>query len=283
VSGTLNSAAEASFRLEFFANAIGDSSGFGEGEQFLGSRSVLTDVEGNAAFSATFLEFVPVGASITATATDADGNTSEFSAGLVVEVATSTPPVALDDAAVTESATAVELDVLANDEGFDGGLIAGSVFVINVPANGSTQTDPATGFVTYTPMAMFSGIDIFGYTVDDSLGGESNIATVSITVLPAPTFSIGGVVSGLSGAGLVLQNNLADDLEINADGGFTFSIPLDDGSAYAVTVLKQPTVPSQTCSVASGSGVLAGLDITDVIVTCVNAGGIFADSFEDGL
>lgn len=280
VSGTLNSAAEASFRLEFFANATSDPSGFGEGEQFLGSRSVVTDVEGNAVFSATFLEFVPVGASITATATDADGNTSEFSAGLAVEVATSTPPVARNDAAVTEAATAVTIDILDNDDGFDGELNSGSVFVLNVPSNGSTQIDTITGFITYTPMTAFSGIDNFGYTVEDSLGTESNIATVSITVLLPIKFSIGGDVSGLTGAGLVLQNNLGDDLAISADGGFTFETQLDDGSTYAVTLLTQPTSPIQICSVSSSSGVLAGTDITDVIVTCITDI-IFSDSFED--
>ena len=66
-----------------------------------------------------------------------------------------------------------------------------------------------------------------------------------------------------------MQNNGGDDLAISADGAFTFATALDDETAYAVTVLTQPSAPSQTCSVSNGSGTLAGADVTDVAVTCV--------------
>jgi hypothetical protein len=154
--------------------------------------------------------------------------------------------------------------------------------VINVPSNGSTQTDPATGFVTYTPMAMFSGMDSFGYTVEDNQGAESNIGTVSITVLPPVRFSISGNINGLSGSGLVLQNNQGDDLVISANGDFTFETQMEDGGPYAVTVLTQPNSLIQICIVSNGSGVLAGVDITNVTVTCITDI-IFSDSFEDRL
>lgn len=70
------------------------------------------------------------------------------------------------------------------------------------------------------------------------------------------------------GSGLVLQNDGRDDLTVSADGSFTFATPLADGSAYDVTVLTQPTSPDQSCTVANGSGTLAGGDVTDVQVTC---------------
>jgi hypothetical protein len=82
------------------------------------------------------------------------------------------------------------------------------------------------------------------------------------------TFTVGGTVSGLEGEGLVLQNNGGDDLAINADGGFAFTTPLADGSDYEVSVLTQPTNPSQTCEIAHGSGTLQGENVTDVAVTC---------------
>lgn len=283
MSGTLNAASESVFHVEFFSNSASDASGFGEGENFLGSRSVMTDADGNSTFSATFLDFVPIGANVTATATDVNGNTSEFSALFTVGAATNTPPVALDDEAITANDTAVTIDILANDEGADGGLNSDSVFVINAPSNGSTQIDTVTGSITYTPMAAFSGIDNFGYTVEDSLGAESNIGNVSITVLPPSTFSIGGNVTGLEGLGLTLQNNLVDDLVITANGNFLFATLLINGSDYAVSVLQQPITPSQICVVSSSSGAVAGSDITDVIVTCTTGSGIFSDSFEDEL
>ena len=42
--------------------------------------SVQTDASGNAGFSVTLPTPLPTGEQVTATATDADGNTSEFSA-----------------------------------------------------------------------------------------------------------------------------------------------------------------------------------------------------------
>jgi len=84
VPGSLNSAnvAVSGFgsaypvKFDFFANTACDSTGFGPGEQYLGSAE-LTGAPGNFTFSFTPVPGKPV---ITATATDANGNTSEFSA-----------------------------------------------------------------------------------------------------------------------------------------------------------------------------------------------------------
>ena len=84
LEGTLDSTPETAFRLEFFSNAEADGSGYGEGETFLGSIDVTTDTSGIADFSAAFAQRVPLGHFITATATDPDGNTSEFSAAVEV-------------------------------------------------------------------------------------------------------------------------------------------------------------------------------------------------------
>jgi hypothetical protein len=78
VSGTLNSTPSSAFRLEFFASEFCDATGHGEGQQFIGTSDVTTDAGGNATFGPlTFA--APDFAEITATATDPDGNTSEFS------------------------------------------------------------------------------------------------------------------------------------------------------------------------------------------------------------
>jgi hypothetical protein len=74
-------------------------------------------------------------------------------------------------------------------------------------------------------------------------------------------------VSGLVGGGtLVLQNNGGDDKTIVANGPFTFATPVASGATYAVTVLSKP--PSQTCTVASGSGTVGTSAVTSVAVTC---------------
>jgi CSLREA domain-containing protein len=79
ISGTLNSAPNTTFRIEFFAGSGCDPSGFGEGRRFIGTTNATTNNNGDVTFGP--LSFaVPAGQSeITATATDAVGNTSEFS------------------------------------------------------------------------------------------------------------------------------------------------------------------------------------------------------------
>jgi len=80
VAGTLDSTPNTRFRLEFFASRQCDPSKFGEGETFLGSVTVTTDAKGSAAFQFGDYLYNPVGPYVTVTATDPDGNTSEFSA-----------------------------------------------------------------------------------------------------------------------------------------------------------------------------------------------------------
>jgi hypothetical protein len=63
--------------LDIYASAV-TSNGY-EGERWLGMTTVTTDVFGLAAFHVTGLGMTTAGEWITATATDVDGNTSEFS------------------------------------------------------------------------------------------------------------------------------------------------------------------------------------------------------------
>ena len=80
VVGTLHSTPLATFELEFFANSSTDSSGFGEGERYLGSASVTTDAAGDGVFDATLLQETLATEWITATATNTLlRDTSEFS------------------------------------------------------------------------------------------------------------------------------------------------------------------------------------------------------------
>jgi hypothetical protein len=85
LSGTLQSTANATFRLEFFSNAACDASGNGEGKTFLGTTNVTTNGTGNGSFS--FATPIVVGQYATATATDSANNTSEFSACKLVATA----------------------------------------------------------------------------------------------------------------------------------------------------------------------------------------------------
>lgn len=80
VEGRLNSRPNTNFRLDLYASAACDPTGFGEGEHYLGTVEVLTDTASDAYFYANLAVTVVPGRFLTATATDPDGNTSEFSA-----------------------------------------------------------------------------------------------------------------------------------------------------------------------------------------------------------
>ncbi len=97
---------------------------------------------------------------------------------------------------------------------------------------------------------------------------NGNVVTVAINCT-TNQYLVGGSVTGLAGTGLVLQNNAGDDLTVNSNGSFAFATPIASGAAYAVTVLTQPTNPSQTCTVTSGTGTVGGADVTTVSVNCI--------------
>jgi hypothetical protein len=82
--------------------------------------------------------------------------------------------------------------------------------------------------------------------------------------------TIGGSVAGLTGSGLVLQNNAAGNLSVTSDGAFTFADTASSGTGYSVTVFTQPSSPAQTCTVANGTGTLASSSVTSVVVTCTS-------------
>ena len=80
ISGTLNSAASASYTVDFFTNTAADASGFGEGRTYLGQSTVNTNASGAGTFN--FTAAIPAGTFVTATATSATNSTSEFSSAV---------------------------------------------------------------------------------------------------------------------------------------------------------------------------------------------------------
>lgn len=83
-------------------------------------------------------------------------------------------------------------------------------------------------------------------------------------------FSISGSVTGLTGSGLVIQNNGADNIVIPGNGSFTFSTQLQANATYSVTVLTNPSSPAQLCTVSNGTGIISNTNITNVTITCAN-------------
>jgi 6-phosphogluconolactonase (cycloisomerase 2 family) len=155
-------------------------------------------------------------------------------------------------------------------------VLANGAATLGITANG-TFTFP-TPLATGTAYAVAVQTQPTGQTCSVANGsgtiGTASVSNVAVTcaAIPPGSRTIGGTVSGLAGTGLVLQNNGGNSLAVAGNGGFTFSTALTVGATYAVTVLTQPSSPTQTCAVTNGSGTVGALNITNVTVACTTVG-----------
>ena len=85
VQGTLTSTPNSTFTIQFFSNVAPDPSGHGEGQDYQGSATVLTDANGNASIAVTLPNAIPAGQFLSATATSVSkGDTSAFAGDIVI-------------------------------------------------------------------------------------------------------------------------------------------------------------------------------------------------------
>ncbi len=129
ISGSINSTASTTFRIEFFASTAPDASGNGEGERYLGSTTVTTDGSGNASIITALAANVAHNEWISATATvdlgaGNYGDTSEFA----VSIEANANPIITSSGApgVAENQTAV-LTVTTTDADVPADTIAFSL------------------------------------------------------------------------------------------------------------------------------------------------------------
>ena len=139
----------------------------------------------------------------TFTASDATGNTSaqaSFTVTVIeVPAPVNTAPVANDDATTLNSGDVVTItagfDVTVNDTD-DGTVDPSTVVITSATLTGlGSIVETAPGVWTYTVgsgfarvnrVLTFVGEESFTYTVLDNLGQVSNVATVTVTINPAP-------------------------------------------------------------------------------------------------
>lgn len=96
----------------------------------------------------------------------------------------------------------------------------------------------------------------------------ADVVNITVTCRPEGAYAVGGTVSGLVRPGLVLQlrPGSGNRVQLNTSGPFQFA-PEPDGSPYDVVVEAQPQ--DQLCTVSSGQGVIAGANVSNVNVSCV--------------
>ena len=119
IVGSLNSTANSYFRVEFFAGAAADGSGYGQGQRYLGFANVATDGSGNAAINATLTAVVAPGEFITATATRSDNTFSAFTDSS--EFAQNV--VAINNAPVLDTTPSPALTAVNQDAGAPSGAV----------------------------------------------------------------------------------------------------------------------------------------------------------------
>jgi hypothetical protein len=220
IGGTLNSEANKQYRLEFFSNVSCDGPGSGEGQSFIGTVNVATDAAGSAAFGLSLPVAVPAGQSLTATATDPDNNTSEFSQCRAVAADTAAPSTPTTDPAggtfqtettftVTWSTSADNLtgifgyDVRYREAPYNGGF-GTHVNWQNAAATKALATTTATSATfTGTPGSTYC----FSARAIDGAGNASPYGAEGCTAIPVdnPTFKHRGRWAKKTGDGYYLN------------------------------------------------------------------------------
>lgn len=155
VRGTFNSRPLTVFNIDYFASPAQDQSGHGEGRFWLGSTQLTSDSSGNASLE----QVLPAAhrfSIITATATDADGNTSEFGPAFnprtIVPTQTFTVTTAADSGpgslrqAILDSNAELSFDTIRFEIAGDGHPVINLASPLPEPIDevtidGTTQTD----------------------------------------------------------------------------------------------------------------------------------------------
>lgn len=107
IGGTLSSLPNATYTIDFYASDAADASGYGEGTTYVGSATLLIDGTGTGGFGIILPTIVTPGTVITATATDAAGSTSEFSAAYTVTGGATSTTTSITGTTATSTTTTV--------------------------------------------------------------------------------------------------------------------------------------------------------------------------------
>lgn len=191
LSGILDSQPGGTYQLDFFANRQVDPSEHGEGSQYLGSRTVTTDANGDASFNATF-PVTPDGILITATATDALGNTSEFSKAVKATSSLSgeTYVVTHTQDSGPGSLRQAILDSNANPT-------SGNRIEFNIPGDGVQMIQPSTALPEITAAVIVDGFTQPGARPNTLPEGNDAVLRIHLN---SPTVPVGaGLIASDSG------------------------------------------------------------------------------------
>ena len=254
IDGMLESTPNTSFTVQFFASTVCDPSGYGEGERYLGETMAITDGAGMATFSATPLGFPAGRTFFTATATDPNGNTSEFSQCLQyltgpgeLQFSQSAYSALEDDPAATITVTrgggstgAVTVDYMSSDQtataGADYQAVAGTLSF----ADGETTQ---SFDVTLIDDTLIEGDETVLLSLDNAQGGAA---------LGAATSAVLTIVEDDTGADLAIGVASAVSVSPGSIWIVEYSITVsNDGPDPATGVIVSDSFPSNALAFVS--------------------------------
>ena len=223
VTGSLNSIANTEFTIEFFVSSAADPTGSGEGQTFLGSRTVTTNNSGDATFAPFTYRRIVGKTFISATATNnLTGDTSEFSPVVTDPTPSSNAPVVnATDVNATLNQPATVSATFTDSDGpapYTATIECGN----GTPASNvtvDTTSGTVSGTCTYTALASYT----VSITVFDNYG-VSATDTAGVTVNAAPTANSG---------------SLTTDEDTAVNGTLSGSDP--EGSSLSFEIVSNPT------------------------------------------
>jgi autotransporter-associated beta strand protein len=228
VTGTLNSLPSTTYTVDFFANKSPDPSGYGQGQVYLGSTTVITDSSGNANFTVTFNSAFKQTQFVTATATDPAGNTSEFAH--VADL----PLTAIGATLHTAEGTPF-FGVVAS---FTDADPTGAVGEYAATINWGDGSAPTAGTIrqsvdTFTIQGSHTYVEEGSYTVtvtilDQGSSQTTATSTAKVAIVP-PTTSIGGPTNGVPGQPRTFTFSATDVSPSDQSAGFVYVINWGDG------------------------------------------------------
>jgi hypothetical protein len=278
ITGTFTEAAEpyTTLTLDFYANSAADSSGYGQGQRYLGSAQVATDSAGNKNFVVNLGAATSAGEFISATATGPKGNTSEFAKDItaVTDVPLTATGVGTITANEGQSLNAIQVASF-NDPASDG--TTGSYAVsINwgdntTPTSGSIAPSGASFTVSGNHTYDEEGTYTVSVTITD-VGGSSITAssTASVAVF-APTAGLSGPGLGVPGQPLTFTFTATHPSQADTQAGFIYNVNWGDGTAQA------PDIQTIARTAGNGAGVAA-----DHVYTTPGAYTVSVTATEDG-
>jgi uncharacterized repeat protein (TIGR01451 family)/CSLREA domain-containing protein len=239
IQGSLNSTANATFRIEFFYNASCDASGNGEGKTFIGFANVTTSSLNNVSFNLNFSTAVPGGSAITATATATASptNTSEFSPCVV--------STALADLAVTQTASPNPVTVGSN-----------LTFTITATNNGP---DTVTNAVVADSLPLSVSVVSCSSTNGGVCGGLGNNRIVTFPTLAS---GVSATITFITKVDCAVANNAT--ISNTATISSSVTDPVANNSATTSTTVSHPATqisPTSQAFPATGGGASIGVTI----------------------